>query len=176
MQFGIAGEDQPGVVAGDFQQVGMGLDAGDLEARRAGLARAQQLAFAAQLQVFLGDEEAVLGLAHDRQPALGGFAERVLVEQHAGRRLRAAPDAAAQLVQLGQAEALGMLDDHDGGVRHVDADLDDGGGDEDARLAVLEGAHGLVLLRPLHAAVDETEPRRRTPAPARRSGPPPTSA
>ena len=60
-------------------------------------------------------------------------------------------------MQLGEAEALGMLDDHDRGVRHVDADLDDGGGDEDAGFAVLEGAHRLVLLGALHAAMDEAD-------------------
>ena len=35
-----------------------------------------------------------------------------------------AADAAAQLMKLRQPEPLGMLDDHDGGVRHVDAHLD----------------------------------------------------
>ena len=44
----------------------------------------------------------------------------------------AAPDPAAQLMQLRQAETLGVLDHHDGGVGDVDADLDDGGGDENA--------------------------------------------
>ena len=52
------------------------------------------------------------------------LAQRRLVEQQAGRGLVAAADAAAQLVQLGEAEALGMLDHHDRRVRHVDADLD----------------------------------------------------
>ncbi len=64
-------------------------------------------------------------------------------------------DAAAQLVQLGEAEALGMFDHHDGRVRHVDADLHDGGRDENARAAILEGEHGLVLLAARHLAVDE---------------------
>ena len=66
------------------------------------------------------------------KPRLGGLAERRLVEQQAGRRLGAAPDAAAQLVELRQPEALGVLDHHDGRVRHVDADLDHRGGDQDA--------------------------------------------
>ena len=38
----------------------------------------------------------------------------------------AAADPSAQLVQLGQAQALGVLDDHQAGVRHVDADFDHG--------------------------------------------------
>ena len=47
----------------------------------------------------------------------------------------AAPDAPAQLVELRQAEALGVLDDDHGRVRHVDADLDDRGRDQDVELA-----------------------------------------
>ena len=47
--------------------------------------------------------------------------------------MRAAADAAAQLVQLRQAEPLRVLDHHHRRVRHVDADLDDGGRDQDVR-------------------------------------------
>ena len=35
-------------------------------------------------------------------------------------------NAPAQLMELGEAKTLGMLDEHDRGVGHVDADLDDG--------------------------------------------------
>ena len=45
----------------------------------------------------------------------------------------AAPDAAAQLVELGEAEALGALDDHQRRVGHVDADLDHRRRDQHAR-------------------------------------------
>ena len=47
----------------------------------------------------------------------------------------AAADAAAQLVQLREPEALGVLDHHDGRLRHVDADFDHRGGDQQPRLA-----------------------------------------
>ena len=104
LQLRVAGQDQPGVVAGGLQKVGMRLDARHLETRRAGLAGAQQLAFAAQLQILLGDQEAVLGLAHDRQSALGRLAKRVLVEQHAGglARRRARHGRAAGAIARGQ--------------------------------------------------------------------------
>ena len=69
----------------------------------------------------------------------------------------AAPDAAAQLVKLGQAEAFGMLDDHDRRVRNVDADFDDGRGDEDARVARLERGHGRILLLTAHATVHKPD-------------------
>ena len=91
---------------------------GEAEFRQAALPRAEDLAAAAQAQILLGDAEAVLGLAHDREPRLravspsGGG-----VEQQAGGRPVAAPDPAAQLVKLGEAEALGVLDHHDRRVR-----------------------------------------------------------
>ena len=62
-----------------------------------------------------------LGVAHDRKLRLGCFAERRAVEQEAGRALLAAADAAAQLMQLRQPEALGVLDHHDGRGRNGDA-------------------------------------------------------
>jgi hypothetical protein len=62
-----------------------------------------------------------------RRPPSGG------VQQHAGRGRGAAPDAPAQLVQLAQAEALGVLDHHQAGVGHVHADLDHGGGTSTGR-------------------------------------------
>ena len=54
-------------------------------------------------------------------------AERRFVEQNAMAALLAAPDAAAQLMQLRESEPLGVLDDHQRRVRHVHADLDDRG-------------------------------------------------
>ena len=74
------------------------------ETRRAGLAGAQKLAFAAQLQVLLGNAKTVLRLAQDGQPRAAVFAKWPLVEQDAARRLLAAPDAPAQQMKLGEAE------------------------------------------------------------------------
>ena len=48
-------------------------------------AASQKLAGAAQAQILLGDAKAVLGLAHDGEPRLGRLAERLGVEQKAGR-------------------------------------------------------------------------------------------
>src|SRR6185503_9679817 len=97
-------------------------EVGDAEFRHAALAQAQRIAAAAEAQILLGDAEAVLGLAQDREPRLGGLAERALVEEEAGRGALAAADATAELVELRQAEALGVLDDHDRRFRHVDTD------------------------------------------------------
>ncbi len=69
----------------------------------------------------------------------------------------AAPDPPAQLVQLGEAEPLGVLDHHDARLRHVDADLDHRGRDQDLRRALGEGRHGGVLFAALHLAMDEPD-------------------
>ena len=67
----------------------------------------------------------------------------------------AAADAPAQLVQLGDAVAVGVLDEHDRGVGDVDADLDDGRGDEHVRLAAGEALHRRLLLGRAHLAVQQ---------------------
>src|SRR6266852_4868610 len=71
--------------------------------------------------------------------------------------LRAAADASAKLVKLSEAEALGVLDDHDGGVGDVDADFDDGGGDEDLRFVLAEALHDFFFFVAGEAAVQEAE-------------------
>jgi predicted DNA repair protein MutK len=134
----IAGQDQAGVVAGHGDQVAVRHRVGQAIGREAALLEAQRVAAAAQLQVLLGDLEAVVGAPQDVEALLGGLRQRRIVEQDAGALARAPADAAAQLVQLGQAEALGVLDDHDGGVGHIDPDLDHRGGDQHRDLAIDE--------------------------------------
>ena len=51
-------------------------------------------------------------------------------------------------MELGQAEALGVLNHHDGGRRHIDADLDHGGGDQELALAGRKPRHGGVFSLP----------------------------
>ena len=157
LQVGIAIDHQPRVVAGGLQQLGMGGEVGQPHVGQAALARAQKLAGAAQAEILLGDAKAVLGLAHDGEPRLGGLAERLGVEQQAGRLGGAAADPAAQLVELGQAEALGMLDHHHRRRRHVDADLDHRGGDQDRQAAVGERRHRRLALGALQASVQQAD-------------------
>src|SRR6267143_473049 len=71
--------------------------------------------------------------------------------------LRAAADAAAKLVELGEAKALSVLDDHDGGVGDVDADFHDGGGDEDLGFVFAEALHDFFFFVAGEAAVQEAE-------------------
>ena len=105
------------------------------------LARADQLALAAQPEVDLGQLEAVGVRGQGAQP------RRLLgPEQQAQRRVGAAPDPPAQLVQLRDSVAVGVLDQHHGGVRHVDPDLDHRGRDEHVGLPRAERRHRLLLV------------------------------
>ena len=123
-----------------------------------GLARAEERAASADLEVFLRELEPVRRPDERLEPvarALGHLLLGARDEQAVGL-LRPAPDAAAQLVQLCEPEAVRLLDDHDRRVRDVDADLDHGRRDEDVELAGLEARHQLAPLGrfqpPVHAA------------------------
>ena len=72
-----------------------------------------------------------------------------------------ASHSAAQLVQLRQTEALGILDDDDRGAWHVHAHLQHGRGDQDIELAGTKGRHHLLLFGAGHLSVQQTHPRRR---------------
>ena len=76
---------------------------------------------AAKPQILLGDPEAVIGLPHQGEPRARRLAEGIAAQQQADRVPLAPPDPAAQLVELGQAEAVGALDDHQGRVGNVDS-------------------------------------------------------
>ena len=67
----------------------------------------------------------------------------------------AAADPAPELVQLAEAVALGVLHEHHGRVRDVDADLDHGRGDEHVGAPGGEGGHRLLLLLRAHLAVHQ---------------------
>ena len=99
----------------------------------AGLLVAEQIAGAADVQVVRGELEAGAELVQaldDVQPALGGLAQLLLGRQgEVGVAAHlAAADAAAQLVQLRQAEAVGAVHDQGVGGRHVEPGFDDVGG------------------------------------------------
>src|SRR5215470_7476371 len=135
----------------------MCFDAGDAEPGHAALAGAEDVTFAAQLEIFLGNTEAVLSVAHHIKACFGSLTERGAVDQEAARALAAATDATAQLMKLSKPEALGMLDHHDTCLRNIDANLNDRGGDEQARLAGGKARHGAILVGALHAAVHKID-------------------
>jgi hypothetical protein len=102
-------------------------------------------------EVAFGDLEAVAGVDEHLQ-AGGGLGQQADRRQRCGAgcprghgRLSdppsgAAADATAELVELGQAEAVRVLDEDRLGGRDVDADLDHGGGDDDGQLRRLRKA------------------------------------
>ena len=93
-----------------------------------------------------------------------------------------AADPAAELVKLGEAEALGVLDEHHARVRHVDPDLDHGRRHQHVHLAGREGGHGRVAQVGPLLAVDDADAQRpgasraaaRPPPRRSRPGAPPT--
>src|SRR5688572_13046587 len=89
-----------GDVARDLDQVGVLLEVGEAQQRRATLARAEVFAGTAQQQVLARDLEAVVGFVYDLEAHARGFRQRLVVEQDRMALLRAAPDAPAQLVEL----------------------------------------------------------------------------
>ena len=65
---------------------------------------------------------------------------------------------AAQLVQLRQAEPVGVVHHHRVGVGHVEPRLHDHGGDQDVHLAGHEPAHHLLQVVRRHLAVGHPHP------------------
>jgi hypothetical protein len=76
------------------------------------LAGAEKFAGAALLQVLLGDFETVAGGDHGFDAGAGFAANIFARDKDAARFFAAASDAAAQLMELREAEAVGVLDDH----------------------------------------------------------------
>ena len=64
-----------------------------------------------------------------------------------------AADAAAQLIEIAQAEAIGAIDDDGVRVRDVDAAFDDRGGKQDVGFAVDEFGHHFFEFVGVHLAV-----------------------
>ena len=119
--------------------------------------RAEQLAPAAQLQVFLGDPEPVLRLAHQGKAPLAGFGQFLAAQQHAAALFRSAPHPAAQLVQLGETEPFGLFDHHQCGRGDIDPDFDYRGRDQQPRIARSKTLHSGVLDLRAQLAVDHDD-------------------
>ena len=87
---------------------------GDAEGRHAALPLAEQIAHAPHPQILTRDHESVVAADEDSSRCFVSGSRR---REDAVRRLRAAADAAAQLVQLRQPEPLRVLDQHHRRVR-----------------------------------------------------------
>src|SRR4249919_571915 len=141
----------------------------ELEPERGDVTRllgAEEVAGAADLEVAHGDLEtgAQLRVVCDRREASACLRRQlrgVRVEQVRVRENVRAAHAAADLVELREPEGVGALDDEGVRLRDVDPGLDDGGRDEDVRIAGEEAVHPLLelLLRHLPVRDEEAEAR-----------------
>src|SRR5947199_422100 len=95
------------------QQVRIAHQIRDPQLRESGLTRAEQLPGSAQLEVAARDLKAARALPDHPEALARQCRQRPAVQQHAGARLRAAPDAPAQLMQLPQSHAIGLVEYHE---------------------------------------------------------------
>src|SRR3954467_1039505 len=137
----------------------------ELEAERrdvAGLLVAEEVAGAADLEVAHRDLEAgtELGVVAERAEALRrllGQRGRARVQEVRVRALATPAHAPADLVELGEPEQVGALDDQRVRLRDVDAGLDDARRDEHVGLAAQEAHHPLLELLLVELAVRDLE-------------------
>jgi hypothetical protein len=140
-----------------LDQVAVLTELREAEVAPARLARAEELALAAKLQIRLGELEAVR-CAHERvEPRAGGLGQLLdrPRDEQAVALLSPASDAAAQLMELREAEPVRFLHDHDRRVRDVDADFDHGRRDEHVELVLVELPHHLAPFGRLQLPVQQ---------------------
>ena len=124
----------------------------------AGLLLAEKIAGAADVEIVGGELEAGaerVKRLQDLEPLLrlrGDLSRRRQGEQCVGARL-GAPHPAAQLIELGEAEHVGAVDDQGVGGRNVEARLHDGGRQQHVVFAVVEGRHDVLEHGRRHLAV-----------------------
>ncbi|MNH16613.1 hypothetical protein D3C79_762590 [compost metagenome] len=70
-------------------------------------------------------------------------------------RRATAADPTTQLVQLGQAQAFRVFDDHQAGIGYIDPDLDHCGRHQQLQMTLFELGHDCGLFSGLHAPVDQ---------------------
>src|SRR5688572_16549520 len=114
------------LVARGGEQPGVAQQVRDPEGRQAGLPRAEEVAGTTLLEIRFGDAEAVRRPLEHAEPLVRLLRHPAADGEEAVAPVRPAPDPAAQLMELRQAEALGVLHHDDRRVRDVDADLDHG--------------------------------------------------
>ena len=144
-----------------FQHLLIELEADLLD--MAGLLFAEQIAGAADIEIVRGELEAgaqsIERLQHFQPPF--GLRRDLLLRRQREQRIGAqlgAPDPAAQLVKLRQAEPVGAMHDQCIGGRNIEAGLDDGGGQQHVVFAVVEGRHDVVEHGRWHLSVRDGDP------------------
>src|SRR5262245_17276318 len=110
-------DERPCLAVRGLHDVAVAHEVAGAQLGQPGLPRPEEISRPAQLEVALRDREAVARRGHRLQPLARVIGPGRLIHQEAVRFPLAAPDAAAQLVQLRETEPLGVLDHHDGRVR-----------------------------------------------------------
>ena len=105
-----------------------------------------------------GEGKAVVAPVHLLEPGSGPGGRGPARDQHAHRAMGAPPHPPTELVELGEAEAVGVLDHHERGIRHVHPHLDHRGRDQGLHLTRGEALHHLALLLRLEPSIDQPEP------------------
>ena len=111
------------------------------------------IAGATQLHVLLGDDKAVVGLSHHLQAVTCIAAQIASRHEDTVTLIGPTPYPAPQLVQLREAETLGILDDHDRGIGDIDTHFDNSSCHEDVRLTRGKEHHLVVFLGGFHATM-----------------------
>ncbi len=149
-----------------FQQPNVHVEADRVDV--AVLLAAQQIAGAAQFQIERRDLEAGAQIAEllERRQALAGDFGQFGIRRHQQISIRAAvgaAHAAAQLVELGEAVALGIFDNHGVRQRNIQAIFYNCRANEDIELVPHELQHGLFQFRLAHLAVAHADAGAREP-------------
>ena len=141
---------------GAFEHLRVELEADGFDV--SALLAAEEISGAAKFEIEGGDFEsgAEVGEFFQRREATAGDGREFdfLRDQQVcvGAAVRAA-DASAELVELGEAEAVGAVDQDRVAERDVEAVLDDGGGDEDVGFVMHEAEHHFFEFGLAHLAV-----------------------
>jgi hypothetical protein len=120
--------------AGLANQIQISRQITETEPRDAALLLSEQLTRPTQFEVSLSQAKPISGVFQNAQPLLRDF-RRFLTYQNAVRIVRSSTNPAPQLMKLSQTELLGIFDEHDGCIRHVDSDFDHGSRHQDLQLS-----------------------------------------
>ena len=115
---------------------------------------AEKVTRSPELQILLGNAEAVPRFAQSLQPGLG-VRIAVVGQEDAVALGRSPAHPAPQLVKLAETKAVRILHHHHRSVGHIHSHFNDGGCHQDLRLSPGKLRHGCLFFRSLHSPVKE---------------------